>query len=210
MWPAEDLIRILLGSYPKLPRLKTSGSALDLGCGDGRNAKFLHSLGFDTYAVEVNEEITNYLSRNNPGIVFKPGGNQSIPFEDSFFDLIVSWHALYYLDNQNDLVEDNISEIRRCLKAGAWLIACIPLPTNFIYRDSVLVRSSSNSKIQYRQIRDFFGQRTGAILGCFSTTDSYLSLMQDSGFSENYVGFRRGDWFGLSYDWFTVVSRKNH
>ena len=51
LYPVEFVVRMFLGSYPRLTmdRASYAGSAiLDLGCGDGRNLAFLRDLGFTT------------------------------------------------------------------------------------------------------------------------------------------------------------------
>ena len=206
MFPAEDLVRIIKGSYPNLKPITATGSALDIGCGDGRNSVLLRDAGFETHATEVDEKIVNHLLSQHSGIEFKVGHNSKLPYSDSFFDLIVSWHALYYLDSEHGKIQDNLAEIRRVLKPGGTLIACIPEITNFIYGNSQLERIDEDGLVQYRKIKDYFNQRTGAVLAAFSSSDHYINLLNVYGFKNHELGYSRGNWFGLQYDWFTSVS----
>ena len=57
MFPAEDLVRIIKGSYPNLKPITATGSALDIGCGDGRNSVLLRDAGFETHATEVEKRL---------------------------------------------------------------------------------------------------------------------------------------------------------
>lgn len=206
MFPAEGLVRIIKGSYPNLKPITVSGRALDIGCGDGRNSVLLRDTGFDTHATEVDGKIVSHLLSQHNGIDFKVGHNSKLPYLDSFFDLVVSWHALYYLDGEQGKIQDNLAEIRRILKPGGTLIACIPEITNFIYADSQLERMGDDGFVQYRRIQDYFNQRTGAVLAAFSSSNDYIKLLNLYGFKNHELGYSLGNWFGLQYDWFTSVS----
>lgn len=209
MLPAEDLARVLLGQYPKLGPLPKKMKILDVGCGNGRNSILCRDIGHDVYAVEVHAEIVKYLRSKIQGIEFQVGGNGSLPYSDSKFDAIISWHALYYLNSHTDSVLQNIREVWRCLRSGGYLIACIPHATNFIYKESRLIRKEERYGIEYREIQDYFNQRNGSVLACFPKVETFLRAIEVVGFKNHQVGQRTGDWFGLSYDWFTVVSTKN-
>jgi SAM-dependent methyltransferase len=208
MLPAEDLVRMMLGRYPKLQLLAKKRKILDLGCGEGRNSVFLEEIGHEVFGVEVHQDIVEDLRGRYPRIEFKEGGNNSIPYPNGFFDLLISWQALYYLDNKRDSVLDNIFEMARCVSQGGTLIACVPFQSNFIYRDSKLIRVEEKFDIEYREIIDYFEQRTGSILACFPRIDSFIDALTFCGFTNHRIGVRKGDWFGLNYDWFYVVSDK--
>ena len=66
-YPAEYVIRIFKGSYPKLDFDKKSfiGKKIcDIGCGIGRNLVLLHKCGFDLYGTEITQEIVNKTKSN--------------------------------------------------------------------------------------------------------------------------------------------------
>lgn len=207
MHPAEGLVRCLKGQYPRLPIIPKSGRVLDAGCGEGRHSRFLHKLDYEVYGFEVDEAIVDSLKEKVPGVEFRVGLNNRIPFSESFFDLVVSWQSLYYLetDTSGD-IEDNIREVSRVTKPGGTLISCIPFQDNFIYNDSVIVNEVGG--VKYRKIHDYFGQRTGIVLASFDTPRVFTSLLDDFGFDGHEIGEMTGDWFGLSYRWFVTISKK--
>ena len=208
MYPAEGLIRVIRGKYPNLGSVPSSGRALDAGAGDGRNAFFLHQEGFEVFAFEVDEKIVEKLSIEYPEVKSCLATNSATPYQSNFFDLVVSWQALYYLDDDiNGSVENNIREIARILKPGGTLISCIPTKENFIYKKSLLIKK--DKAIEYRKLDDYFRQRDGVVLGCFTSEDSYKDLLNEYGITETRFGFMHGDWFGLSYSWFVAISKKN-
>lgn len=65
-FPSEYVIRIFKGSYPKLnfDKLFYKGKRIcDAGCrGNGRNLVLLNQCGFDTYGVELTDEIVNKVT----------------------------------------------------------------------------------------------------------------------------------------------------
>lgn len=92
-----------MGRFPRLNLDKSkyrNQRACDIGCGDGRNLVLLHDLGFETYGVEITEGIvqaTTARLKSVEGIDvdIRVGTNDRMPFEDNFFDYLLSWHACY-------------------------------------------------------------------------------------------------------------------
>lgn len=126
MWPAEWLIRIFKGSYPNLnlPKNYTGKKILDVGCGDGRNLLFLKSLGFKIYGTEISQEIVKRVRENLKmfGIVdanIVVGTNAYLPFENDFFDYIVSWNVIYYMSSARGF-EKHVKEHARVAKEGVF------------------------------------------------------------------------------------------
>ena len=206
-YPAEGLIRIFKGKYPHLPTIPSHGRLLDAGCGDARNSIFLQQLGFEVHAFEIDLDVIVKLENEFPQIKFSVGTNNRTKYENDFFELIVSWQALYYLgEDESVTIEDNISELHRILNPNGLLITCIPFSSNFIYKDSEIM--NTNLDISYRRINDYFKQRTGARLACFETKEAYGELLNKFGFTDHVFSEFKGDWFGLNYDWFVCISRK--
>ena len=55
-------------------------------------------------------------NKKNKNIVFKVGKNKKIPFEDNYFDILVSWNSYYYMGSKEDHFEKHRDEIQRVLK----------------------------------------------------------------------------------------------
>ena len=209
LYPAEGLIRCLKGSYPRLPKIPRFGRALDAGCGEGRHSRLLQKLNYEVCGFEIDQSVVEALKQRIPGVDFRVGMNSNIPFEDSVFDLVISWQALYYLDTDtHGEIEGNVQEISRVTKPLGVLISCIPYDDNFIYDKSTIMRQ--NDGITYRKITDYFGQRTGVTLASFDSPEVFTSLLSKHGFEKHEIGEITGNWFGLSYRWFVCVSTKIH
>lgn len=207
--PAQGLIRVMRGSYPRLQEVPQSGAALDVGCGDGRNVRFLEGLGFSAVGLEISQEIVADLkSRSSGRADFVVGHSAEIPFPDQSFDLLVGWNSIYYMGSGSLRLSDHLQEFRRVLKNEGTAVFSIPQPTSFIY--SHFENVSLDTKLEgvdYGVVMsDPFGLRVGETLARFSDLSALKSAMFSSfGGVEISVGEEKGDWFGLQYDWWVVV-----
>ena len=131
-YPDENLVRLIKGKYANVP---TSGRALDIGFGRGANLMMLAQSGFETFGLEVSQEsidAANHLGEH-VGQNLQVGllAGVELPYEDSFFDLVVSWNAIYYHGNRS-LVAEAIEEIKRVLKPGGVLLMSVIHPNSII------------------------------------------------------------------------------
>jgi len=51
------------------------------------------------------------------------GNMTELPYEDNFFDLILTWNVIYH--GTMDVIEQSVHEIERCLKPGGHLICTL-------------------------------------------------------------------------------------
>ena len=145
MQPNEYLLKLLLGNYEgKKNFLEGKDSwhnafanlkCLDSSCGDGRNIPLLYKLGFLVYATEISSDIckksyNNVCSAgvNIPKKNILTGFNNLLPFNNSFFDFLISWNAIHYLDQEKDELSENIREASRVSKKDGYFIGSIPGP----------------------------------------------------------------------------------
>lgn len=127
-WPDTTLIRMMKGNWPECNFKKENykkQKILDVGCGDASNFPLYKQCGFkEICGVEISDEICEIDNAriNKMGIngSVKKGTNNTIPFEDGYFDFIVSWNAFYYMGwNENYCnLEEYVTEFSRCLKRG--------------------------------------------------------------------------------------------
>ncbi len=207
-YPAEYVIRIFKGSYPRLNLDKDSfkGKKIcDIGCGDGRNIVLLSQCGFNVYGMEITEDIANKvnlaLGKLNVESEVRAGTNDRIPFEDSFFDYILSWNSCYYMGQEDDFGR-YVDEFARVLKPGGYCIMSIPKKTCFIYQNSETLKPG------YQVIKDDpFKLRNGAVLRMFESEqeiqDAFSKRFQDFVFASI-----EDDCFGYNYHWHLAVCRK--
>jgi SAM-dependent methyltransferase len=210
-FPAQGLIRILRGRYPLLPELPLSGLAIDVGCGDGRNAELLAESGYEVIAFEIEERIVKSLSEHKPGIDFRVGMNHRLDLDNNSCALTVSWHACYYMGLYPGPLEDHLRELVRVTQPSGAVILSIPMPTSFIFRGSVRAPDREDSKdgVEYRIVtEDPFGIRNGEVLGTFESEQALTRMLRRHCQGPVVVGTETGDWFGLAYNWWDVVAIK--
>lgn len=209
-FPNEFLIRIFLGKYPrlKIDRNFKNKKILDLGMGDGRNLKFFCSLGFDGYGVEITKLIVDKVENEFNNTQFKPtlkvGESKKIPFEDNFFDYLVSWNSSYYMgyeDNFNS-IESHFHEMARVIKKGGYLVLSVPQNTNSIFNYSKEIKPG------YKKIeKDYYEIRTDLIMASFKNQKHLENLL--SPFFHTFAhGDVTDDCFGLNLHSYLLVCKK--
>lgn len=105
-----------------LKRISPTGkSALDLGCGSGPTAHFLHDLGFETYGIDVSPtaiSMANALAREaGKDIHFLQGDITQLTESGLKLDLIYDSHCLHCIVLERDRHQTFV-EIRNSLRPG--------------------------------------------------------------------------------------------
>lgn len=119
----EDLEKVI-----KWFKSKNVNSVLDLGCGIGRNLFPLIKAGFNVYGIDNSQNAISSIISTNIGkkIIDKIsiGKFQKIPYEDVFFDAIISVQTLNH-GYESD-IKEGISEIKRVLKPNGLIFITVP------------------------------------------------------------------------------------
>lgn len=209
-YPAEGIIRIFKGRFPKLnmPEDHDGLSILDVGCGDGRHLPFFHSLGLKVSAVEITDTICNMLRERMKGYGvdadIRTGHAGYLPFDNEGFDRLVAWNSCYYMSLSGLRFEDHVTEMARVIKPGGWIVVSVPKKTSFIFKNSVPAEWPG-----YRVIKDdyFDGGRNGELMRCMDSQDDLVTS-----FAPHFGGFCHADldmeWFGLQYHWHVFCAQK--
>ena len=207
-YPAEGVIRIFLGEFPKLKLNKdfSGKSILDMGFGDGRHFPLYQRLEMKISGVEISDKIVKATQQkeifNDLTLDLRVGNNADIPFEDSAFDYLLSWNVAYYMGSENEAFSRHVSELNRVLKPSGYLIISVPTKDCFIY-DSCEQTAPGYVKI----CNDYFGVRNGEIMRQFSCI-SELKQCFDEQFENFSCAEINMDWFGLNYSWHILICQK--
>lgn len=110
----EDIPRIA-----ELFKKKDVKKVLDLGCGSGRHTVYLVKNGFEVYGIDIVPEgikmTEDWLRRKNLKANLKIGSvYRKLPYEDNFFDAIVSIRTINHARIKN--IRKVIKEMERILK----------------------------------------------------------------------------------------------
>jgi SAM-dependent methyltransferase len=211
LFPNEFVVRTFLANYPGLdmPHEYQGAKVCDVSCGDGRNLVLLNKLGLELFATELSPAICDVTRRkllqHNDRISadIVPGVNWELPFEEGFFDYLLSWNAIYYMRDADGDFREHVREHARILKPGGYFVCSVPGPNCFslagaedLGNDLIRVRTDSkwsmlNGTI-YRRFRGFADI--------------------ESTFGECFEDFRRctiqDDCYGLPLEYLVFVCRK--
>lgn len=208
-YPSEFLVRTFLSENCPDLILKhdyQDKNVLDLGCGDGRNMGLLSNLGMNIYGTEITAEICEAVSlrMENLGIKadIRVGRNNSLPYEDQFFDYIVASASVYYVDSGTTF-EHNMLEIQRVLKPGGHIVFSMVHPESYILKDAENLLDS-----HCRIKSDPLGMRNGYIFKVFNSR-AHLVEYFSKDFVNISIGYTSDDYYGLKQDlWLLVAKRK--
>lgn len=97
---------------------------IDLGCGDGTDLKYYKNLGAEIYGADASEELISLAKQNNPEAIIENSLFEKLPFEDNFFDVVVSKYAI----QTSREITPILKEIDRVLKSDGILIYLVTHP----------------------------------------------------------------------------------
>ena len=93
---------------------------LDAGCGNGRNLKFLHQLGYSVEGCDVNNLTLMGLRKELPKVNLQVANLSELPYAGNEFDYIIC-NAVLHFANSTEEFKKMIAELHRTLKPSATL-----------------------------------------------------------------------------------------
>lgn len=124
-WPSEQMIRLICRSIPADQRAGIT--AIDVGCGNGRNSTALAEMGFEkVVAIDPSQNLIDSVSRLSAsrGLNIHPqcGSLPGIPCPAAQAGLAVAWGVLYVLPSVR-VVAESMRDLARVLCPGGFLIS---------------------------------------------------------------------------------------
>lgn len=149
-WPytSQFLLKKIL---PHLQNVKGE-NILDGGCGEGMLVVPLASKGAMVYALDIQEEMIEEarIRVKNANLLnqvdFKVGDIAQMPYQDNFFDKVLSINVVCNLPHAN--IDNHFSEISRVLKKGGIAIVSIPSSLDVVFTTGIANKSTKMQQIK--------------------------------------------------------------
>ncbi|MCL9818291.1 class I SAM-dependent methyltransferase [Natronocalculus amylovorans] len=163
-----DLIERGLGEY-------RASKSLEIGCGYGRLTPWLARRSADHYAIDPEKELLDDARQLYPNVTFHNVLAQELPYEDSIFDLIVSFGVLTQVPNEQ--LDQVAGEIERVASNNRKLLIAEKIgaveDTNRVYTRSISEYHSLFSSFDLVETierpldQDYWGEDFRYALMCF-------------------------------------------
>ncbi|MEP7250745.1 MAG: class I SAM-dependent methyltransferase [Ginsengibacter sp.] len=115
-----------------LKKIPVGSKILDIGCGTAHLTNWIKEKGFQVYGLEPSKNMYNYAIQNFPDIEIKKGISSELPYPENFFDMIVAFEVLRYLDKSENIA--TYKEIYRVLKPkGCFFVTQVNLFSTDFY-----------------------------------------------------------------------------
>jgi tellurite methyltransferase len=115
--------QLLKGTYDNCSKV------LDAGCGNGRNLVYFLRNGYEVYGIDPNynsiesvKKLAKNLSQGNPSQNFKVAVAEDLPFENDYFDLVISSAVLHFAKSEVHF-DSMLRSLWRVLKPGGYFFA---------------------------------------------------------------------------------------
>ncbi|MDD6327626.1 MAG: class I SAM-dependent methyltransferase [Lachnospiraceae bacterium] len=134
-YPSETVVQFVFRNFVRDGKTKV----LDLGCGAGRHVFFLGNENIIPYGLDYSDEGIRYtkevlVAQGMEQFVsnMQVGTLTDLPYEDDYFDGIICYGSLYYLDWKS--IEKAASEMYRVLKTGGKLFLVVRTTEDYRYK----------------------------------------------------------------------------
>ena len=206
-YPQDDVVRWILGSFTRAERLEKR--ILDLGCGGGRHAILMAQEGFITQATDRSPAgvVETQKRAKEAGLNIKCIESQitKLPYEDRFFDALLCYGVLCYLERRQ--LEITINEIHRILKPGGEAFIMTRSDRDFRINSSCHLENTTY-RIEGDSSEDYPAKDEIGMVHSFLSREDVEALF--SSFSElkldrNTLSFRQGRY--VNDDWLILAVR---
>ena len=153
------------------------GRMLEAGCGLSQWVNLFKREGYDAYGIDYSAEAIDNSLKVWPGLNLTRGDIRDMPYEDDFFDGIVSLGAI---EHDKDGPEAMLAEMRRVLRKGGIMFCSVPC-YNLLRRFGLHV--IKRKLVCSPTVRKLFGREPGVQFFQYVFTPSeYTAIIEKAGF----------------------------
>jgi len=128
---------------------------LEVGALNGEHTHFVNHKFSQYYVTDIRSPSQITIDDlNKRGFIFRLADVENLPFEDAYFDRVISTCLLHHLENP----EQGINEILRVVKSGGTVDILVPNDPSFIYSTSWFVTTGLRSLLK-RKFRESYLNR---------------------------------------------------
>jgi SAM-dependent methyltransferase len=204
-FPSELMLHVLLSErYTGWPVIVGEGArVLDVGALHGANLAPFADRGCECFGVEINAEMValarTACAEQSIAADIRTGTNTALPFEDGFFDLLISVNVLHYEDDTGGL-KAGLAEYARVLRPGGRAFIVTGGPQHFI-RESAQRLGTNQYRLAYE---DF---RKGQIMA-YAEDEADLKTLCSHAFSRVVTGRSTEHHPAASLDFFYALAER--
>ncbi|WGW11624.1 methyltransferase domain-containing protein [Saxibacter everestensis] len=127
----KPLDRSLLSAFIELAGPSPEHPIADLGCGPGRVAGYLNSLGAEVFGIDLSPGMIAAATRDHPGLRFEVGTMTALDIADSSVSGIVAWYSIIHLPP--DELPGVFAEFARILVPGGPIILAFQVGNEVVH-----------------------------------------------------------------------------
>jgi SAM-dependent methyltransferase len=136
------LDQAMLDTFAELTKAAGLGPVADLGCGTGRVAAHLDSLGVDVFGIDLSPAMVDVARLTHPHLHFDVGSITALDLSDGAAGGVLAWYSTIHTPPRD--LPGVFAEFSRVLAPGGYLLVGFhvgdgDLPRTVAYRDGVSV-----------------------------------------------------------------------
>ena len=129
----KPLERALLSTFAELVTHGGGRRVADLGCGTGRIAAHLHSLGLDVRGTDLSPGMVAVARQRYPTLTFDVSDMRSVALSDGAVGGVVAWYSTVH--TPTDGLTEVFLEVRRVLRTGGQALVAFKVGDGFVHLD---------------------------------------------------------------------------
>lgn len=117
---AKPLDRAMLAAFAELVSEAGLGPVADIGCGTGRIAAHLTSLGLSVRGFDLSPQMVKAAQELNPGMRFEVGSMLSLDLPDATLGGVLAWYSTIHVPDEQ--LPQAFAEFYRVLAPGGYVL----------------------------------------------------------------------------------------